>query len=347
MAIIIILLLIVVSNMFVRYLSIISGGNIEADAVFKMISVMLPKYIACLLPISFFFAILIVYGKMIANNELTVSFACGTSWFRLLKFIMIPALSLFVIEFILTLFILPKMDQNYFLVQKTTTKSSLLSFIQAGKITSFNDGKKVVYTQSTDQDGVLHDIFIYEQKSDNGSKIITAPTGISEIKPDGSQFLVLKNGYFYDANPGDAEIKKGCFIEATQFIPTKVSVGYNNSIESIPTSELINSGNSCYQAEFQWRLSFPLAILVSPLIALVMCKMPPRQSRYSKIIPALVVFIIYFNLLCLSKYWLHDGNIPNWFGLWWVHIAFAGIMLLILKRYNGYIFEAKTKGVNA
>ena len=69
--VIFILLLIVISNMFVRYLAIVSGGNIEANAIFKMISVMLPKYIAYLLPISFFFAILLVYGKLFSNNDWT------------------------------------------------------------------------------------------------------------------------------------------------------------------------------------------------------------------------------------------------------------------------------------
>ncbi|WP_116963468.1 LPS export ABC transporter permease LptF [Fastidiosibacter lacustris] len=342
MAIILILLLIVISNMFVRYLSIVSGGNIEADAVFKMISVMLPKYIAYLLPISFFFSILIVYGKLFANNELTVAFACGTSWFRLFKFILIPALSLFIIEIILTLFILPKMDQNYFLVQKTTTKNSLISFIQPGQIIPFNDGKQVVYTKSTDSDGTMYDIFIYQQKPNNASTIITAPIGYAETRPDGNQYLILKDGYFYDAQAGTAELQKGEFKEATQFISSKVTVGYNSSIESVPTFELLGSNNPLYQAELQWRLSFPLAILVSTLIALAMSKMRPRQNRYSKIIPAILVCIMYFNLLSLSKSWLNDGTIPSWIGLWWIHIIFAVTMLIILKRYNGKLFYYQT-----
>ena len=346
MAIILILLLIVISNMFVRYLSIVSGGNIETAAVFKMISVMLPKYIAYLLPISFFFAILIVYGKLFANNELTVIFACGTSWFQLLKFIFIPVLSFFTIELILTLAILPKMDQNYFLVKKTTIKSSLLSFIHPGKITSFSNGKQLVYAKSIDKDGTFHDIFIYQQKSDMGSSIITAHTGFAETNPNGNQYLVLENGYFYNTKPGDAEIQKGQFKQVTQYIPNKVSIGYNSSIESIPTSKLIASNNRHYQAEFQWRLCFPLAILVLTLIALAMCKMHPRQSRYSKIIPAFVVFIVYFNLLSLSKSWLKNDYTPYWLGLWWVHIIFASVMLYILKQYNGQVFRAKNKKVN-
>ncbi|MBK2125083.1 LPS export ABC transporter permease LptF [Fangia hongkongensis] len=334
-AIIFILLLIVISNMFVRYLSIVSGGNIEADAIFKMIAVMLPKYIAYLLPISFFFAILLVYGKLFANNELFVAFACGTSWFRLLKIIMIPALSLFIIELILTLFILPKMDQSYFLVQKTTTKNSLISFIQPGKIIPFNDGKQVVYTKSTDRDGDMHDIFIYQKRPDNRSTIITAPTGYAETQTDGNQYLVLENGHYYDVTPGNIVVQKGKFTKATQFLSGKVTLGNNSSIDSVPTSQLIGSNDLQYKAELQWRLSFPIAILISTLIALALCRMRPRQNRYSKIIPAILIFIIYFNFISLSKTWLANGTVPTWIGIWWVHILFGGVMLVILKRYNG------------
>ncbi len=337
MAIIFILLIIVISNMFVRYLSIVSGGNIEANAIFKYISVMLPKYIAYLLPISFFFAILLVYGKLFSNNELTVTFACGTSWFRILKIILIPAVSLFVIECALTLFVLPKMDQSYFLVQKTTTKDSLVSFIQPGKIIPFNDGKQVVYTKSTDSDGTMHDIFIYQQQPNQGSVIVTAPTGFAETRPDDNQYFILQNGAYYKVKSGSAEVQKGTFKQAEQFISGKVTLGTNTSIDSVPTSKLLSSDNLQYKAEFQWRLSFPLAILVSMLIALVMSKMRPRQNRYSKIIPALLIFIIYFNFLSLSKSWIINGTIPAWVGLWWVHIVFAGIMLIVLKRYNGAI----------
>ena len=334
-AIIFILLLIVISNMFVRYLSIVSGGNIEADAVFKMIAVMLPKYITYLLPISFFFAILLVFGKLFANNELFVAFACGTSWYKLLKIIMIPASVLCIIELILTLAVLPKMDQSYFLVQKTTTKNSLVSFIQPGKIIPFNDGKQVVYTKSTDRDGTMHDIFIYQKRSDHRETIITAPTGYAETRPDDNHYLVLEKGHYYDISPGQAAIQKGRFQKASQFLSGRISIGNNASIEAVPTGKLFGNANPQYQAELQWRLSFPISILVSMLIALALSRMRPRQNRYSKIIPAILIFIVYFNFLSLSKTWVSNGTLTYWVGLWWVHILFAGTMLVLLRRYNG------------
>ena len=342
MAIIFILLVIVISNMFVRYLSIVSGGNVEADAIFKMISVMLPKYIAYLLPISFFFAILLVYGKLFSNNELTVTFACGTSWFKLLKFIMIPAISLFIIELILTLAVLPKMDQSYYLIQNTTKKNSLISFIQPGRIIPFNDGKQVVYTKSIDSQGVMHNIFIYQKSNSNNETVITAPIGYASTNQEGNQYLVLENGYYYDIKNDHSQIQKGSFDKATQFIAGKVTLGKNTSIDSVPTTQLIGSNNPEYQAELQWRLSFPIAILISTLIALALCKMQPRQSRYSKAIPALLVFIAYFNFLSLSKSWIADQIIPAWIGLWWVHLLFGASMLMLLKRHNGRVLPPKT-----
>ena len=335
--VIVILLLIVISNMFVRYLSIVSGGNIEANAIFKMISVMLPKYIAYLLPISFFFAILLVYGKLFSNNELTIFFACGNSWLQCLKIVMIPALGLFVIELILTLVILPKMDQSYFLVQKTTTKSSLISFIQPGKIIPFHDGKQVVYTKSTDRDGTMHDIFIYQAKENNARVIITAPEGYAETRSNGNQYLILKNGYYYEITPGNLAIQKGYFKVASQFILQETPIGNNPSMDSVSTYSLLNSNKVQGQVELQWRLSFPMAIFIAALTALALCKMHPRQNRYSKIVPALLVFIFYFNLLSLSKSWTIQGVLPVWIGLWWVHLLFACSMLAMLKTHNGPI----------
>lgn len=337
MMVIFILLLIVISNMFVRYLAIVSGGNIEANAIFKMISVMLPKYIAYLLPISFFFAILLVYGKLFSNNELTIFFACGNSWLQCLKIVMIPAIALFIIELILTLVILPKMDQSYFLVQKTTAKTSLISFIQPGKIIPFNEGKQVIYTKSTDSGGTMHDIFIYQAKDNNARIIITAPEGYAEIRADGNQYLILKNGYYYEVTPGNLAIQKGHFKTASQFILQETSIGHNPSMDSVSTYALLNSNNIQHQVELQWRLSFPMAIFIATLIALALCKMQPRQNRYSKIIPALLVFIIYFNLLSLSRSWTNEGILPVWTGLWWVHLLFGCVMLAILKKYNGPI----------
>ena len=333
MAIIFILLLIIISNMFLRYLSIVSVSNIEANAILKMIAIMLPKYIAYLIPMSFFFAILLVFGKLFSNNELTAVFACGIGWFKIIKFIMIPVLSLAIIEIILTLVVLPNMDQTFDMVRKTTAKNSLIKLISPGKIIAFNNGNEVIYNQSTNKKGEMKNIFIYKKNKNNSYTIITAPTGYADIN-NNKQQLILKDGFYYHINT-DNSINKGDFSEATQSLPNYVKYNKNNSTESTPTLSLLGDKRLEYQAELQWRLSFPISIFILTLIALAISRLKPRQGRYSKIIPALIIFIMYFNFLSLSKSWIASGVIPGFIGLWWVHIVFGFSMIVILKYYDG------------
>ena len=50
------------------------------------------------------------------------------------------------------------------------------------------------------------------------------------------------------------------------------------------------------------------------------------------ILVALVSYIIYLNLLALGRAWLADGSLPDWLGLWWVHLAALGAALWLLWR---------------
>ena len=142
LAVVIILLLVVISNMFVRYLSMAAGGSFSGMTVFKFIGVLLPKYVAYLLPISFFFSILMVYGKMFANNELMVMFSCGSSWMRLLRITLLPAVIIFVIECFLTLSVVPYMVKNFNILKQGAGQTSPIDFVQPGRIMSFDGGAR-------------------------------------------------------------------------------------------------------------------------------------------------------------------------------------------------------------
>lgn len=324
--------------MLVRYMAIVSIGNIESTEILKVVLVMLPKHMAYLLPISFFFSILLTYGKLFSDNELTIFFACGNSWLQCLKIMMCPAIILCIIEIFLTFFILPEMNQSHFLLQKIASRKSLISFIQPGKIIPFNEGKQAIYIKSIDSNNIMHNIFMIQLKNNNIYIIVTASKGYSSTKANSTQqFLILKGGYYYEVTPGNLVIQKWSFKNISLFFLKEILFGKNNSIESIPTKFLFKKNNVKYNVELQWRLSFPLSVLIATLIALTFCKVRPQKNRYSKMIPAILFFIIYFNLLSLSKLWTNQGLLPLWVGLWWVHLLFGLVMLAILKKYDGLI----------
>jgi lipopolysaccharide export system permease protein len=72
--------------------------------------------------------------------------------------------------------------------------------------------------------------------------------------------------------------------------------------------------------------------LVLTLVAVPLAKLRPRQGRYARLSFAIVVYVIYSNLLYASKTWLEKGDLPPLIGVWWVHAAALALGLYLIMR---------------
>jgi len=69
----------------------------------------------------------------------------------------------------------------------------------------------------------------------------------------------------------------------------------------------------------------------------------PRQGKFAKMLPALLLFLSYFLLLTTVKRGVESGAIMSGIGLWPVHVIalFFGGTLLIKGRSLGLKMKAK------
>jgi len=70
------------------------------------------------------------------------------------------------------------------------------------------------------------------------------------------------------------------------------------------------------------------------LLALPLSYATPRQGRFGKLALAILIYIVYANVLGLGKTWLENGDIPVWLGLWWIHFAFFAAAIYLLLKQN-------------
>jgi lipopolysaccharide export system permease protein len=99
---------------------------------------------------------------------------------------------------------------------------------------------------------------------------------------------------------------------------------------------LYRSGTADDLAELHWRIGVPLTLFVLAIIAVPLARTEPRKGRFSGLAPAVLLYVIYANLLAAGKGWLERGQLPPWAGLWWVHalfLAFAGGMLAVQQGW--------------
>ncbi|MNY22181.1 Lipopolysaccharide export system permease protein LptF [compost metagenome] len=201
-----------------------------------------------------------------------------------------------------------------------------------GRFQALKSGSRVTYTERLTEDGQeLGGVFISELRlsrdgdKQRGISVLVAERGRQEIRPDGSRYLILENGYRYDGKPGQADYRAIQYDRYGVLLPKPEVAGELNEREGIATAQLLGSDNLRHKAELQWRLSLPLLVFVVTVLAVPLSRVNPRQGRFLKLLPAILLYMAYLALLIGARGQLDKGKIPPDLGLWWVH----GLFLLI------------------
>ena len=105
------------------------------------------------------------------------------------------------------------------------------------------------------------------------------------------------------------------------------------SLKALSNTELWNSTNPLYKAELQWRFTVPVATFILAMIALPLSHTTPRSGKYANLALAILLYLVYSNLLSVGKNWIAKERVSVWVGTWWVHIA-ALILLFVLLKFG-------------
>jgi len=332
-----VLLVIIMSGRFIKYLAQAAQGLLDPSVLFLIMGFRLPGFLELILPLGLFLGILLAYGRLYLDSEMTVLSATGMSQRRLLVYSLAPAALVAALVGWLSLGLAP---QGIAEVDRLLNQQdSLTEFdtLVPGRFQSLRNGTRVTYTRELSEDRTeLAGVFISETNlssatgEERGLSVLVAESGRQEVQPDGSRYLILSNGYRYDGNPGQANYRAIQYDTYGVLLPKpEVSIELSER-EALPTSELFGSDDIRLQTELQWRLSLPLLVFVVTLLAVPLSKVNPRQGRFLKLLPAILLYMTYLALLIAARGAMDKGRIPVAVGLWAVHGLFLAIGLLML-----------------
>lgn len=343
-AVLLILLLVAILNKFSSLISKAALGEIPPDLLLELILLHIPELLAFLMPLSLFLGTLLALGKLYAEQEMTAYFACGFGWNGLVRIVSLVGFLTYLGVAVLTLWVIPvtqNAKESIVVGQKT---SVTLQSLSAGKFHQVPHKPMVFYFESkADANNELEKLFMAEDipspnVSDNQvspKTIITAQKG-KVIEKKGFWYLELQKGHQYKGSPGEKNIEILHFEKYGKLLDSEPIATGALYHRNTPTYMLFGSTVSSYIAELQWRFSVPLTAPILAIWGLCLARVSPRQGRFGKILPAILVFITYFQLLSLSKRWIISGVLPDIIGLWWVHIIFGGAGIAWLLHESGY-----------
>jgi lipopolysaccharide export system permease protein len=175
-----------------HFITLVVDRGLSLLSFLTLTGLLLPSFVAVILPITTYVVIQFVYSRLDGDRELTVMRAAGLSPFALSR----PALALgglsMVMCFVLNLYVLPTCYAA-FRERQVEIRNRLAAFLLEDGVFTQISPDLTVYVRRRDPDGTLHGILIDDARNKTSRATILAENG-RLIQVDNTPRVLLMNG---------------------------------------------------------------------------------------------------------------------------------------------------------
>ena len=180
-------------------LEIIVDQRQSALIFVKVIALALPQLLNLILPIAVFVAALVALNRLHTEQEIVVAFAGGMSRWRVIR----PAVQLAAIAALISVVLgvwIQPMTARMIRETAFSVKADLAStLVREGEFTN-PASDLTVYAGKVDPDGLIHDLFIHQQKAKGGDTTYMASEGRLATR-NGAPMLIMHRGSNQEFSP--------------------------------------------------------------------------------------------------------------------------------------------------
>ena len=329
--VLLVLALVLLSNTMVRYLGKAASGLLSTDILLLVVGLELVKAIGLIIPPAFFFSVLWVLGRMYRDSEMVALAASGFGHARIFRSVLLVGAPLALLVTWLVMSVLPWAKGNVEQLKAQQANSADIDGIRAGRFNEFSRGGLVVYAERLSEDGGrLENVFVQDRQHGELG-LVMAETAHQLTDPEtGERFVVLSDGRRYVGTPGRLDYSIGRFSEYSVRLPQVDLGGYSPPQSAKSWQVLVASDHLDDRAEFQYRLSVPLALLAFAVLAVPLARSPPRAGIYGRMTFAVLLYFTFMNLQRVAERWLEDGVTPVWIGMWWLPLLMLLVAVVII-----------------
>ncbi|MDD5385135.1 MAG: LPS export ABC transporter permease LptF [Gallionella sp.] len=327
-----VLLGIVVVSQLIRLLSDAVGGIIAVDGVLALLGFSAVNYLPVLLSISLFISILLTLSRCYRDSEMAVWFCAGTGltrWIRPVLWYAVPVVALIaLLSMVLSPWALLKADE----FKKKLESRDDVATATPGTFRESKQADRVYFVENM-YPGTNRVGNVFVQSEQNGKLgTMVARQGLQETLPNGDRFLVLLNGTRYEGVPGQRNYN---IVEFERYairidsVPAKLAQPWARTMS---TAELWRNRTTWNLSELEWRVGLPISALILALLAIPLGYVNPRAGRSLNLVLAIVLYMLYSNMISVTNAWVGQGKLSPGIGLWGIHAVMLAITALMFYR---------------
>jgi lipopolysaccharide export system permease protein len=332
-----VLLLITLAAGLIRLLGRAATGNIPAGEILAFLGFTSLRYVAILLSLSLFIAVLMTLTRKYRDSEMIIWFASGVSLMAWVRPVLTFAAPIVLLIGLMSLFLTPwAIDKSEEFKRQIESREELALAAPGVFRESKNAERVYFFEQRSGELTEVSNIFVHTHQHGRIGTMV-AMRGYEEVAENGDRFLVLLDGRRYEGEPGSLEYRIVEFERYAVRIDPRQAKAASPPNKARPLVELLLGATPPELGELSWRVGQPLSALILSLLAIPLSFVNPRSGRSWNLILALLIYATYSNFLSLAQAWIAHGRIGVTAGLVGVHVFMLAVLaLLFYHRLSVY-----------
>jgi lipopolysaccharide export system permease protein len=328
-----VLLGISVTTQLVRLLGQAATGAITSLSVAALLGFATVNYLPVLLSFTLFIAVLMALSRSYRDSEMIVWFSSGLGLTEWIRPVLVFALPLVVVIAVLSLALTPWAVGKSEELRRQMEGRDDIAAISPGVFHESQQSERVYFVEEVaGAQNVVANVFVSSSQL-HKQGVMVAARGFQERAPNGDRFLVLLDGRRYEGAPGSAEYRIYQFERYAMRVDSKEATAARApNTKSVTTAELLSDPSPANLAELSWRIGLPASALILALLAIPLSFVNPRAGRSMNLVLALLVYMVYSNLLSISQASIAQSRISLVTGLWGVHAVMLAVLLVLFYR---------------
>ena len=332
LAVVSILLAITVTTQMVRLFGQAASGVVATESVLAFLGFSVINYLPVLLSLTLFIAVIMTLTRNYRDSEMTVWFTSGlslTAWIRPVLYFSVPIVfAITLLSLVLSPWSVRKSEE----FQRQMDSRDEVSTVAPGVFKESSHADRVYFVESfADAGDSVRNIFMQSMEHQKLG-VMVAKRGFQTQMANGDRFLVLLNGRRYEGTAGQPDYKIVQFERYSMRIEPYETKLNGPSPKSLSSTALLRQPSSSNMAEWVWRVGLPVSALLLSILAIPLSFVNPRAGRSLNLILALMVYMIYSNLISISQAWVAQGKLSPIEGLWGVHVGMLLLLALLFYR---------------
>lgn len=305
----VVLLTIVMTMALIKTLSQAAGGRVAPQDVLLLLGYLALSYLPIVLSLALFIGVVATLGRLYRDSEMAVWQACGQPLRGFVAPVLRMATPVLLIILALVTVAWPWGNEQSAQLRQRYEGRSDLSRVAPGQFQASRDGSKVFFIErDSDSPSIGRNVFILSQQGQREA-VTTAAEG--EIVWDGDdRLLALRSGQRAESDAKSGEHSLARFGEYRVIADRQVARRLDAlPPEAMSTLDLLRAEEPRQRGELSWRFGLALGALNFALLGVGLSATNPRRPSNWSLLLALLVFVVYFNLIKLSQAWVAQGKL--------------------------------------